>query len=94
MTPDLTILLDVNVEIGLARKGKSIEWNRLDAMDREFHERVREGYLRMAEIDARWIVIDANNGIERVHHDLISEVTKRLSFIGLIERDRSSSERI
>ena len=94
LTPDLTILLDVNVEIGLARKGKSIEWNRLDAMDREFHERVREGYLRMAEIDARWIVIDANNGIERVHHDLISEVTKRLSFIGLIERDRSSSERI
>src|SRR4030066_1986508 len=44
LKPDLTILLDVDVETGLRRKELKGEWNRLDAYDLEFHQRVRQDY--------------------------------------------------
>jgi dTMP kinase len=66
LKPDLTILLDLPVEVGLSRKraqsaGGSVEdWNRFEAEDRAFHERVRQGYLELARQDpARWRVLDA-----------------------------------
>jgi dTMP kinase len=57
--PDLTILLDVPAEVGLARKA-SEERNRFEAgFDLEFHRRVRDGYLRLAEADPdRFAVVD------------------------------------
>ncbi|KKP47968.1 MAG: Thymidylate kinase [Candidatus Woesebacteria bacterium GW2011_GWA1_33_30] len=94
LTPDLTILLDVDVEVGQRRKESSDEWNRMDAMDKEFHERVRKGYLKMAEVDARWIVINANNGIQEVRRDLLEGVNKRLElFLNLVEGVKKSAER-
>jgi dTMP kinase len=59
--PDLTILLDLNVEIGLERRIQSGgEWNRLDAYALAFHKRVREGYLTLvADEPQRWRIIDA-----------------------------------
>jgi dTMP kinase len=58
LSSDLVILLDIPVEVGLARKGSS----RQDRFEREglaFHQRVREGYLKMAGADpGRWLVID------------------------------------
>jgi dTMP kinase len=49
LIPDLTILLDVDVEVGLKRKTQNgSEWNRLDAYTVDFHKRVRLGYLEMA----------------------------------------------
>ena len=57
LVPDLTLLLDVDVETGLSRRQKSGgEWNRLDAYQLEFHRRVREGYLEMAKQEpGRWV---------------------------------------
>ena len=66
----------------------------MEAMDREFHERVRKGYLKMADIDARWVVVNANNEIDRVRADLMMEVTNRLRSIGLMEGERRWFERI
>jgi len=79
--PDLTILLDVNVEIGLQRKTQDgSEWNRLDAYTVDFHERVRAGYLEMAKADPRrWVVVDASQEWNRVQHDLQAVILKRLS---------------
>ena len=59
--PDLTILLDLNVEIGLERRKQSGgEWNRLDAYALAFHKRVREGYLTLvADQPQRWRIVDA-----------------------------------
>ena len=59
--PDLTILLDLNVEIGLERRKQSGgEWNRLDAYALAFHKRVREGYLKLvANEPQRWRIVDA-----------------------------------
>jgi dTMP kinase len=81
LTPDLTVLLDVDVEIGLRRKtqeGK--EWNRLDAYTIDFHQRVRAGYLELASAEPqRWVVIDAGQEWERVQQQLREEILKRLA---------------
>lgn len=60
LVPDLTVLLDVDIEEGLKRKKKDNEWNRLDAYTVEFHQRVRKGYHQMVEAEPhRWRVVDA-----------------------------------
>lgn len=58
--PDLTLLLDIDVEVGLQRKAGTGEWNRLDAYDLEFHRRVRQGFLELAHREPqRWVIVDA-----------------------------------
>ncbi|MFH1086419.1 MAG: dTMP kinase [Chloroflexota bacterium] len=76
--PDLVIYLDLEVGLGLARKqgdrrqGKG-EWNRMDEQSLAFHQRVRAGYLTMAEqAPRRWLVIDATQPIEPIRQ-LIAE---------------------
>ena len=79
LTPDLTILLDLEVEDGLRRKKKDNEWNRLDAYTVEFHQRVRAGYLEMVKQEPnRWVVIEAGKEWSAVQDDLRRVVTGRL----------------
>lgn len=55
---DVTVLLDVPVEIGMARRAAAGSVNRIDRNDRAFHQRVRENYLAQAEADpVSWIVL-------------------------------------
>ncbi|MEA4930727.1 MAG: dTMP kinase [Anaerolineaceae bacterium] len=71
LKPDLTILLDLDVKMGLMRKKAEDEWNRLDAYEVLFHERVREGYQKLAsEEPERWRIVDASQGIDAVQDDL------------------------
>ncbi len=62
LKPDLTLLLDVDPEVGLRRRQVGGgEWNRLDAYQLQYHQRVRQGYLKMAAAEPdRWRVIDAS----------------------------------
>jgi len=85
LTPDLTLLLDIPVNAGMERKkGNRTEWNRLDAYEDAFHERVRQGYLALAEAEpARWIVIDAARTKEEVQDAMRSAVMKRLQQKGI-----------
>ncbi|MBW7919240.1 MAG: dTMP kinase [Anaerolineae bacterium CFX3] len=79
LVPDLTILLDVDVEIGLKRKQKADEWNRLDAYTVDFHRRVRAGYLEMAGQDpVRWRVVDASRDWQSVQEELRKAIEGRL----------------
>ena len=83
LTPDLTVLLDVDVEIGLERgvqrRAKGGEWNRLDAYQLEFHQRVRAGYLEMVKQEPeRWVVVDAGKKWEAVQKHLRSTIVKKL----------------
>ena len=67
LKPDLTLLLDVDVETGLQRKRKEDEWNRLDAYALAFHQRVREGYHELCRQEPeRWRLIDAMQPKEAV----------------------------
>lgn len=59
LNPDLIILLDIPPEQGLTRK-RSLK-DRFELEDLSFHQRVREGYLKMADAEPdRWLVIDAS----------------------------------
>jgi dTMP kinase len=80
LKPDLTFLLDVEVEEGLRRKTQEGEWNRLDAYQVDFYRRVRQGYLRLAQAEPqRWILIDANQPFEQVQSAIRKVVVERLS---------------
>jgi len=80
LLPDLTVLLDVNVEIGLKRKQKADEWNRLDAYTVEFHRRVRAGYLEMVRQEpSRWRVVDAGRAWKSVQEELRKVISSRLA---------------
>jgi dTMP kinase len=80
LDPDLTVLLDVDVEEGLRRKRKDNEWNRLDAYTVEFHRRVRAGYLEMVKAEPnRWIVVDAGKDWQTVQDKLREMI---MEFIG------------
>jgi dTMP kinase len=83
LTPDLTILLDVDVEVGLQRsarrRAQGGEWNRLDALDLAFHRRVRAGYLEMARREPqRWKIVDAGQEWGVVQEGLRLIIAKRL----------------
>ena len=61
ISPDLTILLDLDVEIGLARKLGEIGRDAIGNEHRSFHERARAGYLQMAAAEPeRWAVFDGS----------------------------------
>lgn len=70
LKPDLTVYLDLPVKEGLRRKEKANtagqgELNRMDRLELEFHQRVREGYLEMARTEPeRWLVVDARGSVE------------------------------
>lgn len=80
LVPDLTILLDVDVEVGLKRKTQNgSEWNRLDAYTLEFHQRVRKGYLEMVKAEPnRWTLIDAGRAWSQVQEDLRRVIMAKL----------------
>jgi dTMP kinase len=80
LMPDLTILLDIDVEAGLKRKTQNgVEWNRLDAYTVEFHQRVRAGYLEMVRQEpGRWLVVDASREWNAVQEELRKVIEKKL----------------
>ena len=81
LAPDLTILLNVDVEVGLRRKKKNgIEWNRMDAHEVEFYKRVHAGYIQMVQQEpSRWAVVDAGREWDSVQEELKKVVLGRLS---------------
>lgn len=79
--PDLTILLDVSIENGQKRRTKSLKpKDRLDLQQKEFYDRVHQGYLELARKDPkRYVIIDANRSIEAVSTDVWNTVKERIS---------------
>jgi dTMP kinase len=84
LTPDLTVLFDLDPLEGQRRKQRAhlagAELNRLDQESDEFHRRVREGYLRLAAADpVRWIVLDAAQPANVVAEQVWQAVAARLT---------------
>lgn len=79
LVPDMTILLDVPVGVGLSRAvgrneadGKSREEGRFEAEEKAFHETVRQGFLSLASsYPERFVVIDAGRSVSDVGEDVI-----------------------
>lgn len=66
--PDRTILLDCAIETALERMGaRNGEKDRIERENLEFHKKVREGYLSLAEAEPdRFLVLDAEKSLDRV----------------------------
>lgn len=80
LKPDLTLLLDIDVERGLARRRDGgEEMNRLDLELVSFHQRVRAGYHELAfQEPDRWAIVDADRPVDVVQHVLQEIVMERL----------------
>lgn len=79
LKPDLTLLLDVDIEVGLQRRATDGQWNRLDAYNLEFHRRVRLGYHQLVQADLRrWVVVDASQPADQVQATIRQIIIDRL----------------
>ena len=79
--PDLTLLFDLDPEIGLGRinADKNREVNRLDLEKLSFHKAVREGYLKLAKMyPERFVIIDASKSKEEVVQQTLKAIEERL----------------
>ena len=78
--PDLTLILDLPVEAGLARaSARRGNETRYESLPRDFHERVRRGFLDIAAAEPdRCLVIDATAGVEAVASAIAEAVSLRL----------------
>ena len=81
LIPDLTVLLDLDVEVGLQRKKQNnAEWNRMDDYDVEFYQRVRAGYLEMVKQEPnRWEVVKSEQKWEDVQAELRKVILGKLA---------------
>lgn len=80
--PDLTLLFDIDPELGLARiaKNQNREVNRLDLEKIDFHKSVRNTFLSLAKrYPLRYEIIDASKTFDEVLEDATNIVLKRLN---------------
>lgn len=78
--PNLTIVLDIKPEDGLARASKRAgDENRFEKLNIEFHQRIRTGFLKIAEMEqGRCVVLNANQDVEKLHKQIIETISRRL----------------
>ena len=83
LKPDMTILLDIPAEAGLARqKGK--KQDRFEHEEASFHRRIREGYLKLAAAEPeRWLVVDARQPKAKIGELIWEKVSRLISERGL-----------
>lgn len=79
--PDLTLVLDLPIEAGLARAAaRRGSETRYESLPKAFHERVRRGFLDIAKREpGRCVVIDATQGIDAVAAAIAQAVAQRLA---------------
>ncbi len=77
--PDLTLILDMPVEAGLARAaGRDEDKSRYEQLDIEFHERVRDGFREIAMAEPkRCIIVDAQDSVVAVQDGLRKAIVDR-----------------
>ena len=86
LLPDLTILIDLPVELSIRRRTDMPD--RFESEAIEFHEKVREGYLSLAESSPEtWAVIDGSGSLDQVS-SLVDEAV--VNHLGLSLNEPSS----
>lgn len=78
--PDLTLILDLPPAVGLARAAaRSAAADRFERLDPCFHDRLRDGFRRIAAAEPdRCVLIDASSEPDVVHHAVLGAVARRL----------------
>lgn len=76
--PDLGIVLDVPYEVSLQRKTNRGALDRMESKGRQYHEKVQEGFRRLAaENPSRYVLIDATGDVESIHETIYTTVLER-----------------
>lgn len=81
--PDLTVILDIAPEVGLARSLKrnsnsSEQEIRFESRELEFHNNLRKGFLEIAETAPRYAVLNADTSVENLHAEIVRLIEERL----------------
>jgi dTMP kinase len=80
--PDLTLILDLPVEVGLARAAARSAADRFERLDRDFHERLRQGFRQIAaDNPSRCVLIDASGAPPTVHRAILAAVAECLGVV-------------
>jgi len=74
--PDLTFLIDVSVETAFERIESRAENNRYEKLGRDFHQKVRDGFLSLAAKNPRIIVIDGTKSVQEIFEKILSSTSK------------------
>ncbi len=79
LKPNLTILLDLPPEVGLARKWETAKEDHFESAELDFHQKVRDGYLKLAASEPeRFLVIDATQSKEKIAQIIWQRVNQLL----------------
>lgn len=82
LEPDLTLLFDIDPEVGLARVALRGQKDRLEGADIEFHKRVREGFLLQAQEKPSWLTLDASLSEEALRDEVWRALKTYLNLSG------------
>lgn len=85
--PDLSIIIDVDIDTAVMRARKRLERNyrmheegKFETMPKEFFENVRKGFLWYSENHKNTVIIDGNRSFNEVHTSILHEVNKTIKF--------------
>lgn len=75
--PDITFLIDTPVEECIKRKALKTqsELDRIELSSMSFYQKVREGYLKIAEQEKRFYIIDGTDEVEKIHKQIIDRIS-------------------
>ena len=83
--PDVTFLLDISYDEAMKRKASDENLKNLDRMEskgRQYHEKVRDGYLQLAKAEPeRFFVINASQPVEAIFESIVKEFERRYKLL-------------
>jgi dTMP kinase len=76
--PDLTFIIDIPVDVAEQRKQRKFKkhLDRIENSDRDFYNRVRDGYLELAKKESRIKVLNGEEKIKSIHKKVVKEIEK------------------
>ena len=80
--PDITIVLDIDPKIGLARsiKRQGNDEQRFENMDFSFHENIRKAFLTLAQNEPeRFIVVNADQSVQAIHDEIVLKLKEKMN---------------
>lgn len=74
--PDLTFFIDIPISEVIKRKNNVLkkDLDRIEILDTDFYEKVRDGYRFLSNSEERFITIDGLKGISEIHNEIISKI--------------------
>jgi dTMP kinase len=74
--PDITFLIDIDVEMAMERIISREDNNRYEKMDISFHQKVRKGFLEIAKNNPRIKIINGAKSVPEIHYEIIGYLSK------------------